>query len=51
MLDCIHQTRLLPMLPSSTKTSLEVFGLSTSQGYGNGEVGVEKDHNGLCREL
>ena len=28
-----------------------MFGLLTSQGSGNGEVGVEENHNGLCREL
>ena len=25
--------------------------LSTSQGFGNREVGVEENHNGLCRVL
>ena len=29
----------------------QVFGLSTSQGFGNGEVGVEENHNVLCIEL
>ena len=28
-----------------------VFELSTSQGFGYGEVGVEENHNGLYREL
>ena len=28
-----------------------MFGLSTSQGFGHGEVGVEENHNGLYRRL
>ena len=27
------------------------LGLSTPQGFGNGEVGVKENHNGLCKGL
>ena len=55
---CICHPWLLPMLPSSTKFSLDTlkgygkyFGLSTSQWYGNGEVGVEEIHKQICRDM